>query len=236
MGNISKYSGTAIYQYLQVKYPLDTDRTNYVYILCSMETKQSVGDLIGIYGKILRKWVTYEYGEEECHSGTWCDYGFGDYYNKEYNSLKDILNKEILRLFENKEYSDKFALECITNLRYTQDMEDIGNLIASKSSEKVKLLVKDIFESKKRILEAWKYLKSDYKGTNGFVAYEAKYIQDMKFLINNGLYRGSDFGSLELATGINYYSFRDIKALGTITATLIMLIFVVFYIFIYLLN
>lgn len=238
MGNINKYSDSEIYKYLNKIFPGDTDRTNYISILCSMGKKQSVEELISIYDVILQKWVGSKFPEDKCISGTWCDHVFQLEYNSyyislidinSYISLIDILNQEILRVFEDNVYSDKLALECITNLKDSESADDICNYIISKSSESVQTIAKKILGVKKRIKEARSHMNSQNKETNEYVAYKPNYISDMKFLIKNGLYRSFDIQSYEVASGIVYYCFSDITSMIKYAAILILIIFVLFY-------
>ena len=193
--NGEKYS--ALLFFFDRKYWGEIEHTNYVKPLISMKYEIMVKDLIKTYNKVLQKLLTIYYHSEENIQNDWFVIWTKNKYWV-YEDLKSYLNEQIKRLFDESIYSDKFALECITNLRDGDNEVAIRDYVASKSSASVNAILRDIIQHKDS-------LKSTFSSDNvsGETEY-AKYIEDIKFLINNGYHKGYENIYFETKENILY--------------------------------
>ena len=107
-------------------------------------------------------------------------------------------------VFDETQYSDKLALECITNLREGRNNETIRKYNASNSSEEVNALLKQITDCKKTVHDAPKHMSKYNMDTNDYSEYKPQYINDIKFLIKNGYHKGYHDVYYEMQTKITY--------------------------------
>lgn len=190
--------------YFNDRYGGDTERTNYAHVISSMKDLHKVSGLVNTYNKVLQKLLIFAYGSEENISELWVEYGLTCDYQWVWDNLKAYLNDQIRRVFDETEYSDKLALECITNLREGRNNRTISNYLASKSSAEVNALLKQIAECKKTIHDAPKHMSKYNMDTNDYREYKPKYINDIKFLIKNGYHKGYNDVYYEMKSKISY--------------------------------
>ena len=207
MSNYKSYSCYNLLKYLDSWYEHDTDRTNYAEYLLTMQNVSSVKDMIGIYNRVLWKFIlNYNgLGKEDLVSNTWYDINMLSDDTKIYwRSLDVFLNENIERLFNSQEYSDKLAYECITNLREARNCAGIRNYIFSKSSDIVTSSKDKIMSSLAVINEAPDHISPYNLDTNGYLDYKSKYIENVKYLISLGFVRSIKDTTFEMKTKISY--------------------------------
>lgn len=194
----------ALLNYFDSRYGGDTERTNYAHVISSMKEQHKVSSLVNTYNKVLQKLLIFAYGSEECISELWVEYGLTCDHQWVWDNLKAYLNDQIKRVFDETQYSDKLALECIANLREGRNDEIIRIYIASKSSEEVNTLLQQIAKCKKTVHDAPKHMSQFNMDTNGYREYKPKYIDDIKFLIKNGYHKGYNDVYYEIKSKISY--------------------------------
>lgn len=200
--------------YFVSRYGGDTEHTNYALVIISMKKENKVSSLVKTYNKVLHKILLIYYGSEKFPS-----------YRVElwlWEDLKAYLNEQIRRVFDETEYSDQLALECITNLREGRNEATIRKHIASKSSEEVNVILKQVVACKKTVHDAPKHMSQFNMETNEYREYKPKYINDIKFLIKNGYHKGYNDEYYEMQSKISYLP--DIKSIVYIILTCIVLI------------
>ena len=126
------------------------------------------------------------------------------------------------RVFDETEYSDNLALECITNLRKGSNDATLRKYIASKSSKEVNAALKQIEACEMTVHEAPKHMSQFNIETNDYREYKPKYIRDIKYLIKNGYHRGYDDVYYEIKSKISYIP--DTKTLVYIILSCIVLV------------
>ncbi len=215
-------SNSDLLNYFDSRYGSDTERTNYAYVINSMKEEHKVSSLVGTYNKVLRKLLLFAYGSEEYISKFWVEYGLTHDHQWVWEDLKAYLNEQIRRVFDESEYSDQLALECITNLREGHNDTTIRKYIASKSSEEVNAALKQIAACKKTVHDAPKHMSQFNMETNEYREYKPKYINDIKFLIKNGYHKGYNDVYYEMQSKISYLP--DTKSIVYIILTCIVLI------------
>lgn len=226
----NKYS--RMYSYFDDMYENDTERKNYVDVLNSMKKEKKVSNLVNSYSNVLYKILLSYYRKEENFPSYWVEFMTVDQ-QWLWENLKAFLNEQIKRIFDENTYSDKIALECITNLRDGINEDGIRNYIVSKSSEEVNATLKDIIKCLQTIRNAPKYMSEFNIETNGYREYKPKYIEDIKFLIKNGYQKTYKDSYYEQRAKINY--FPDTNSM-IIFAIIVILIFGVFAMFLSKIN
>lgn len=212
---------TALLNYFDSRYGGDTERTNYAHVITSMKNETKVSALVKTYNKVLRKILLIYYRSEENFPSYWVEFMTEDQ-QWLWEDLKTYLNDQIRRVFDETEYSDKLALECITNLREGRNDATTRKYIASKSSEEVNATLKQIVACKKTVHDAPKHMSQFNMETNEHRGYKPKYINDIKFLIKNGYHKGYNDVYYEMQTKISYMP--DTKTLVYFILTCIALI------------
>ena len=207
--------------YFDSRYGGDTERTNYAHVITSMEKEDKVSSLIKTYNKVLHKILLIYYRSEENFPSYWVEFMTEDQ-QWLWEDLKAYLNEQIRRVFDETEYSDQLALECITNLREGRNEETIRKHIASKSSEEVNVILKQVVACKKTVHDAPKHMSRFNMETNEYREYKPKYINDIKFLIKNGYHKGYNDVYYEMQSKISYLP--DTKSIVYIILTCIVLI------------
>lgn len=207
MSNYKSYSCSNLLDYLDSWYDNDTDRTNYARYLLTMQDSLSVKNLIHIYNKVLWKFIV-KYnglGKEDLISETWYDINTLSNDTRVYwRSLNVFLNENIERIFNSQEYSDKLALECITNLRDAINCDEIMTNIFSKSSDVVTSVKDKIISSLAVVNEAPDNMSPFNLDTNGYLRYKSKYIENVKYLISLGFVKSIKDTTFEMKTKISY--------------------------------
>ena len=201
--NNGNYS--AMLNYFDSRYGGDSESTNYADVIKSMKEQHKVSSLVDTYNKVLQKLLIFAYGSEEYISELWVEYGLTCDHQWVWNDLKSYLNDQIKRVFDEADYSDDLALECITNLREGLNNAALRKYIASKSSEEVNAVLKDIIKCKQTVQDAPKHMSKFNMDTNDYREYKPQYIEDMKFLIKNGYHKGYNDNYYELNTKISYF-------------------------------
>ena len=184
-------SYSKLLNYFDSRYGGDTERTNYAHVIASMKKENKVSDLVKTYNKVLHKILLIYYRSEENFPSYWVEFMTEDQ-QWLWEDLKAYLNEQIMRVFDESEYSDQLALECITNLREGRNEATIRKYIASKCSEEV------------TVHDAPKHMSQFNMDTNDYREYKPKYINDIKFLIKNGYYKGYNDVYYEMQTKISY--------------------------------
>lgn len=229
--NDSSYS--SLFDYFNSRYGGDTERMNYTYVLESMKQEQKVHSLVKTYNKVLKKILLIYYRSEENFPSYWVEFMTEDQ-QWLWEDLKAYLNDQIKRVFDENPYSDELALECIVNLREGRNDGVIRSYISSKSSDKVNSALKNILACKKTVHEAPKHMSQFNMDTNDYREYRPQYINDIKFLIQNGYHKGYNDNYYEMQTKISY--FPDTKSLIIFVFLILLLIpvalFVMHYVFI----
>lgn len=209
MDKYSTYCCSNLLNYFDSLYENDTDCTSYADFLLSMQSESKIEDLIKNYDKCLWKFiVNYEAGgKEEFVSDTWYDFNaLPDDTKKYWSELNCFLNENIERLFFSQEYSDKFALECITNLRESPNYRTIRNGIFAKSSENVTSLKDKIISSLEIIDLAPRRISNLKTDSNGYIKQKNLYIENIKFLIKKGFIKSIKDITFESKSNISYFS------------------------------
>ena len=189
--------------YFDSRHGGNTERTNYAHIITSMKRENKVSALVKTYNKVLHKILLIYYRSEENFPSYWVEFMTEDQ-QWLWEDLKAYLNEQIRRVFDETEYSDQLAIKCITNLREGRNEAAIRNYIASKSSEEVNVILKQVVACKKTVHDAPKHMSQFNMDTNDYREYKPKYINDIKFLIKNGYYKGYNDVYYEMQTKISY--------------------------------
>ena len=214
------------------KYGSDTERLNYAQVITSMKEETEVKALVKTYSKVLQKLLKFEV-ESIVSYGIWLSDGLKGQNQRIWNSLRCYLNDQIKRLFEENEYSDKLAMECLSNLRDGENETSIRDYISSKSSEQVKDFIKAIVESQQTVREAPKHMSEHNINTNDYKDYKPLYVESIKYLIEKGYHKGYEDDFFETKAQIFYFSdYKKLIIIGFII--IIVLIPIIF--FIYLLS
>ena len=213
---------SAMLNYFDSRYGSDSESTNYANVIKSMKRLHNVSSLVDTYNKVLRKLLIFAYGSEEYISELWVEYGLTCDYQWVWEDLKSFLNDQIKRVFDETEYSDNLALECITNLRKGSNDATLRKYIVSKSSEEVNAALKQIEACEMTVHEAPKHMSQFNIETNDYREYKPKYIRDIKYLIKNGYHRGYDDVYYEIKSKISYIP--DTKTLVYIILSCIVLV------------
>ena len=165
----------------------DLKNSNYAYMITSMKSDNNVDDLVDKYNRILEKILELYYDNEKIPDN-WVDL-----WNKNkpsmWEDLKAYLNEQIKRVFDESAYSDKIALECISNLRESNNDVIIRQYIASKSSKKVNDSLADICRYKRTLQEASKYIFTDSKSIY-YREFKPRYTEQLELLRDIGYYKG----------------------------------------------
>lgn len=207
--------------YFDSRYGGDTEHTNYAHVIISMEKEDKVSSLVETYNKVLHKILLIYYRSEENFPNYWVEFMTVDQ-QWLWEDLKAYLNEQIRRVFDETEYSDQLALECITNLREGRNEATIRKHIASKSSEEVNVILKQVVACKKTVHDAPKHMSQFNMETNEYREYKPKYINDIKFLIKNGYHKGYNDVYYEMQSKISYLP--DTKSIVYFILTCIVLI------------
>ncbi|MBR3480944.1 MAG: hypothetical protein IKH32_09705 [Prevotella sp.] len=207
--------------YFDSRYGGDTEHTNYAHVIISMEKEDKVSSLVKTYNKVLHKILLIYYRSEENFPSYWVEFMTEDQ-QWLWEDLKAYLNEQIRRVFDETEYSDQLALECITNLREGRNEATIRKHIASMSSEEVNVILKQVVACKKTVHDAPKHMSQFNMETNEYREYKPKYINDIKFLIKNGYHKGYNDVYYEMQSKISYLP--DTKSIVYIILTCIVLI------------
>ena len=188
MQDYHKYSCAKLLEYLDGQYESDTDRTNYAEFLLKMQSAYSLKKLIEIYDKVLSKFL--ELSQFKYHSfyykGVLLHIKEADEY---LDGLHCFLNENIVRLFHELNDSDKFALECIVNLRKASNFDKVQESILSNCSKYVNSINDNILKNKAVMLEAPDYINRFNKNTNKAVDYKPKYKEAVENLMKYGYIR-----------------------------------------------
>ena len=165
----------------------DLKNSNYAYMITSMKSDNNVDDLVDKYNRILEKILELYYDNEKIPDN-WVDL-----WNKNkpsmWEDLKAYLNEQIKRVFDESAYSDKIALECISNLRECNNDVIIRQYIASKSSKKVNDSLADICRYKRTLQESSKYIFTDSKSVY-YREFKPRYTEQFELLRDIGYYKG----------------------------------------------
>ena len=165
----------------------DLKNSNYAYMITSMKSDNNVDDLVDKYNRILEKILELYYDNEKIPDN-WVDL-----WNKNkpsmWEDLKAYLNEQIKRVFDESAYSDKIALECISNLRECNNDVIIRQYIASKSSKKVNDSLADICRYKRTLQESSKYIFTDSKSVY-YREFKPRYTEQLELLRDIGYYKG----------------------------------------------
>ena len=165
----------------------DLKNSNYAYMITSMKSDNNVDDLVDKYNRILEKILELYYDNEKIPDN-WVDL-----WNKNkpsmWEDLKAYLNEQIKRVFDESAYSDKIALECISNLRECNNDVIIRQYIASKSSKKVNDSLADICRYKRTLQESSKYIFTDSKSVY-YREFKTRYTEQLELLRDIGYYKG----------------------------------------------
>lgn len=217
-------SYSELLSYFESRYGGDTERLNYAEVILSMKSENQISNLVKIYNKVLKKLLLFCYHSEEFIPGHWFK---GIINNKQWlwDDLKAFLNDQIKRIFDENPYSDKLAIECITNLRQGSNEESTRSYIASKSSEEVKAVLGDIVACKKIVLDAPNHMSQYNLETNEYRDYKPRYTKAIKSLLKNGYHKGYNDTCFELKVNVKY--FPDTKSLVLFILAMIILIPVV---------
>lgn len=219
---INNCNYSAMLNYFDSRYGGDSESTNYADVIKSMKEQHKVSSLVDTYNKVLQKLLIFAYGSEEYISELWVEYGLTCDHQWVWNDLKSYLNDQIKRVFDEADYSDDLALECITNLREGLNNAALRKYIASKSSEEVNASLKQIEACEMTVHEAPKHMSQFNIETNDYREYKPKYIRDIKYLIKNGYHRGYDDVYYEIKSKISYIP--DTKTLVYIILSCIVLV------------
>ena len=225
MSKYQSYSCSNLLEYFDSWYEHDTDRTNYAQYLLTMQDASSVKDMIGIYDKVLWKFIVryHGIGKEELVSELWYNINMLSCDTRVYwESLNVFLNENIKRLFDSQEYSDKLAFECITNLREASNCAKIRKYFFSQSSESVAANKEKILSSLDVVNKATEHITPYNIDTNGYLVYKSKYIENIKYLISIGFIKSIKDITFELNTNISYIS--DRKGIGKFFIFMIVMI------------
>ncbi len=226
------HSYSSLLNYFDSSYAGDTERTNYSHVLESMKQEHTVEDLVVKYNKCLHKILLIYYRSEDNFPNYWVEYMTRDQ-QWLWDELKVYLNEQIKRIFDEYQYTDKLALECIVNLRESRNNKMICSYIASKSSNEVNSMLKSIDTCKRTVREAPEHMSEFNIDTNGYREYKPKYINDIKYLIKNGYHKGYNDSYYELKTKIMYLP--DTKSLLQIIIIIIAIFPIAYLLFNYLL-
>lgn len=165
----------------------DLKNSNYAYMITSMKSDNNVDDLVDKYNRILEKILELYYDNEKIPDN-WVDL-----WNKNkpsmWEDLKAYLNEQIKRVFDESAYSDKIALECISNLRESNNYAIIRQYIASKSSKEVNDSLADICRYKRTLQESSKYIFTDSKSVY-YREFKSRYTEQLELLRDIGYYKG----------------------------------------------
>ncbi len=165
----------------------DLKNSNYAYMITSMKSDNNVDDLVDKYNRILEKILELYYDNEKIPDN-WVDL-----WNKNkpsmWEDLKAYLNEQIKRVFDESAYSDKIALECISNLRESNNYAIIRQYIASKSSKEVNDSLVDICRYKRTLQDASKYIFTDSKSVY-YREFKPRYTEQLELLRDIGYYKG----------------------------------------------
>lgn len=195
------------------------DRTIYADVVRSMESEPKISGLLKKYNKVLKKIFLIIYGSKDNFPKSWYYFNSPDI-NVIWHELNAFLNTQIKRVFDEKEYTDKLALECIVNLRGAKNKDIISNYIISKSTEDVKSKEKEIVECTKILREA-PYYMNDVDSIN-YKEHMPKYIKSIKYLIKNGYHK--DFRDASFESQADIFYVPDIKTLVIIVFACIALL------------
>lgn len=198
----SSYS--QLLDYFSSRYGSDTERTNYADVILSMKNETKVSALVKTYNKLLRKILLIYYRSEDNFPDYWVQFMTVDQ-QWLWDDLRAFLNEQIKRVFDENPYSDKLALECITNLREGRNDSSIRTHIASKSSDEVNSMMDEIVSCKKTVHDAPEHMSKYNLETNEYREYKPKYIHDIKYLIKNGYYKGYNDGYFEMNAKVSYF-------------------------------
>ena len=165
----------------------DLKNSNYAYMITSMKSDNNVDDLVDKYNRILEKILELYYDNEKIPDN-WVDL-----WNKNkpsmWEDLKAYLNEQIKRVFDESAYSDKIALECMSNLRESNNYAIIRQYIASKSSKEVNDSLADICRYKRTLQESSKYIFTDSKSVY-YREFKPRYTEQLELLRDIGYYKG----------------------------------------------
>ena len=165
----------------------DLKNSNYAYMITSMKSDNNVDDLVDKYNRILEKILELYYDNEKIPDN-WVNL-----WNKNkpsmWEDLKAYLNEQIKRVFDESAYSDKIALECISNLRESNNYAIIRQYIASKSSKEVNDSLADICRYKRTLQESSKYIFTDSKSVY-YREFKPRYTEQLELLRDIGYYKG----------------------------------------------
>lgn len=197
------HSFTGLLNYFESRYGADTERTNYVDVILSMKKETMISALVKTYNKVLKKILLIYYSKEEDIPYYWVQFMTNDQ-QWLWDELKAFLNEQIKRIFDETPYSDKFAIECITNLRPARNESLVRTHIASKSSEDVIVLINEITDCKEIVYDAPKHMSHNNTKTNDYIDYRSQYIEAIVFLIKNGYCKGYNDIFFEKDAGVSY--------------------------------
>ena len=197
------YINTILEQFFKDRYPHDTDQTDYVQLLRSMNDDNSIKGLVKKNDKLLDKILSLQY---YTIPDDWYRYDYlPDDNSSLLKELEFFLNKQIERVFNScNEITEEMELQCLINLRPAMNREGIIRNIIPKCSESVRNEYEDIKTSIKYKEEAPEYLTPYNIGTNGYKANLRPYIQTMKKLIKIGYVKDLRDCTFEKRANINY--------------------------------
>lgn len=225
-----EYSCSKLLHDLDEHYEHSTDSVNYANYLLRMKKESSIKGLFNIYDNTLWKIiVVYSgFGDETLVLNTWYAEHIPADVLKQWFSLNTFLNENIVRLFDSKEYSDKFALECYVNLRKSQNCQTIRDYIFSKSSEEVRSIIRgEILPALSVVDEAYDKISPYDNETNGALRYRSVYIENIKQLIDRGYVLSKQNKSFEAENSIIYLAsghYSEVTAIIILASIVILLI------------
>ncbi len=235
MSDFNSFSCSHLLEYFDSWYEHDTERLNYAQYLLTMLKENSIKGLIGIYDKVLWKFIVrYNgIGKEELVSETW--YNIDDLSidtRKYWQELNVFLNENIERLFNSQDYSDDLAIACFINVRNAYNCSKIRQSILSKSSDNVKSVVEELKNLLDIVDDAPNHISPYNIDTNGYREYKPKYIESAKKLISYGFVRSIKDRTFEIKNKVSYFpnnkSIFQLIAISTIVLLVIFLLLTFF--------
>lgn len=233
------YYNTTLEQFFKDWYPHDTDSTDYVQLLRSMNDDNSINKLVKKHDKLLDKIQSFQY-RLSTKPNDWYRY---DYYNDSmlWVELDFFLNKQIERVFNGyNEITEDMQLQCLVNLKPAMNRNAIIQNILPKCSEPVRNVYEELKTSIKYKEETLKILSQYDIGTNGYKTNKLSYIQSMKKLIKKGYIKDSRDSAFENNVGIGYFpdlssKIKSIVLIIVIIPIVVLLIYVIGKVFIFVL-
>ncbi len=195
-----------IYNFLNESYKKRSGGKNYALYLNSMCVQKKIKRLISLYYGVRVELFSFIDRDK-------------------YNKLNNILNREIKRIFEQNEYSDKLAFECIVNLKESDNFTEILDFIKFKSSSSVQAEADEIFAAKKRLEIIRSSVNDKNYKNNGNKGFEDKYIKDMRYLVKKGYVKDKYTENYEKSVGIIDIDFKDWLPIFIVTFAVFFLIY-----------